>query len=148
MILFLDFDGVLHPDPCFDRSQQFCCLPRLENVLCDFPHVNVVVSSSWRETRTIDQLRSFFPPSLTYRIIGVTPIWRDHQDLADTIRYHREREIETWMRMSTEPWLPWVALDDKPHLFRPFLPNVIKTNPALGFDINAEIALRNKFHGN
>ena len=46
MILFLDFDGVLHPEPCYDKQSFFCCLPRLENVLRDFPKVRVVISNT------------------------------------------------------------------------------------------------------
>lgn len=54
MILFLDFDGVLHPFfPRADRSdeenQLFAYLPRLEGVLRDFPEWQIVISSSWRE---------------------------------------------------------------------------------------------------
>ena len=42
MILFLDFDGVLHPvfprkDRTDEENQLFSCLPRLEGVLRDFP---------------------------------------------------------------------------------------------------------------
>lgn len=50
MILFLDFDGVLHPYPC-KPEQAFSAAPRLLAVLDDFPHVDVVVSSSWRLLR-------------------------------------------------------------------------------------------------
>ena len=49
MILFLDFDGVLHP--LFTRpelppeeSRQFCYLPRFAAVLRDYPHVEVILA--------------------------------------------------------------------------------------------------------
>jgi len=32
MILFLDFDGVTHPQPCGDENV-FCCLHLIESVL-------------------------------------------------------------------------------------------------------------------
>ena len=52
MILFLDFDGVLHPegeDHIFKGGVDFCFLPRLEALLREFPQVKIVISSSWRE---------------------------------------------------------------------------------------------------
>ncbi|MFD2270984.1 HAD domain-containing protein [Undibacterium arcticum] len=59
MILFLDFDGVLHPDPC-DEGERFSRLPAFEALMRDFPAVEIVVSSSWRVARTLDDLRAFF----------------------------------------------------------------------------------------
>ena len=52
MILFLDFDGVLHPegeDHILNGGADFCFLPRLETLLREFPFVKIVISSSWRE---------------------------------------------------------------------------------------------------
>ena len=45
MILFLDFDGVLHPegeDHILNGGVDFCFLPRLEALLREFPHVKIV----------------------------------------------------------------------------------------------------------
>lgn len=36
MILFLDFDGVLHPEPSLAKDA-FCRLPLIEEILQDFP---------------------------------------------------------------------------------------------------------------
>lgn len=66
MILFLDFDDVLHPEPCYNHEKLFCYLPKLEKVLIDFPQVRIVLSSIWLETRTFDTLRDFF--ALKYAI--------------------------------------------------------------------------------
>lgn len=142
MIIFVDFDGVLHPEPCFDSHRLFCFLPRLESVLRDFSQANIVISSTWRETRAFDTLRLFFHADLHDRIIGVTPNWKDHTDLMNVIGYQRQTEIEAWLRNSKEPWASWIAIDDKPYLFRPFLPNLIKTESLVGFDKNTEIKLR------
>lgn len=142
MILFLDFDGVLHPEPCFDRANLFCFLPRLESVLTDFPEVQIVISSTWRENQTLDLIRSYFSEPIQYRVIGVTPLWRDHQELLDVIGYQRQTEVEAWLRSSSEPWTSWIAIDDKAYLFRPFLKNLIKTKSTTGFDSKAEQELR------
>lgn len=142
MILFLDFDGVLHPDPCYDQEKKFCFLSRLEKVLLEFPQVKIVISSTWRENRTLEVLRGFFIPELQQRIVGVTPNWRDHEELFDVIGYQRQTEIEAWIRSSGEPWLNWIAIDDKGFLFRPFLPNLVQTRSNTGFDEIAEKKLR------
>jgi hypothetical protein len=48
MILFLDFDGVLHPAPQPGQGgeERFISLPLLEKVLRALPHVDVVISSA------------------------------------------------------------------------------------------------------
>lgn len=142
MILFLDFDGVLHPEPCFDQNNLFCFLPLLESVLTDFPDVQIVISSTWRENRSLDVIRGFFSEPIQHRVIGVTPGWRDYQELLEVIGYQRQTEIEAWLRSSSEPWMPWIAIDDKAYLFRPFLKNLIKTKSETGFDAEAERELR------
>lgn len=144
MILFLDFDGVLHPEPCYDKEQLFCCLLRLENVLLDFPEVDIVVTSTWRETRTLAELRAYFSTEIGVRIVGLTPSWKDHQSLFESVGYQRQTEIEAWLRQSSEPWRTWVAVDDKPYLFKPFLPNLVKTASNIGFELNTELILRQK----
>jgi len=47
MILFLDFDGVLHPEFSHE-SRHFCCLPVLEQVVRQLQDCEVVISSTWR----------------------------------------------------------------------------------------------------
>ncbi len=134
MILFLDFDGVLHPEPCYADAQLFCRLPLLENLLRGFPDVDVVISSTWRETRTIDELRARFSADIGRRIIGVTPKWLDLPELFEIIGYQRHTEVEGWIRQSGKPWEKWVALDDKPWLFKPFLSNLVVCDTAIGLN--------------
>ena len=79
MILFLDVDGVLHPliprkDRPASEAAQLSYLPRLAGVLSQHPDIRIVISSTWRVTRTLDQLRTLFPLSLQHRLIGVTPV--------------------------------------------------------------------------
>lgn len=51
MILFLDFDGVLHPITG-STPFQIASVNALEVVISQFPDLNIVVSSSWREERS------------------------------------------------------------------------------------------------
>lgn len=123
-ILFLDFDGVLHPFPKpIDSAQLFCNLPRLETVLRDFPDVQIVISSSWREDQTLEELVALFSSDIATRVIGVLPLI-EIRSLADmaVVRY---REIEQFLESLDEP-VQWIALDDDPTLFPPDCPNLIQ----------------------
>lgn len=54
MVIFLDFDGVLHPEYIPGASlgkyktnrDYFSCLPNLENLLREFPDLEVIISST------------------------------------------------------------------------------------------------------
>ncbi len=146
MILFLDFDGVLHEDPCSEKTMLFCRLPLLEAVLRESPLVEIVISSTWREGRELRQLRDLFSPDIAHRVIGVTPRSRDHPDLADLIgpTYIRSIEIEAWLRKSERPWSQWVALDDKRHWFRPFSKNLLCCDPSIGISHEDMAELRRR----
>lgn len=53
-ILFLDFDGVLHPEHCLE-SKHFCLLPVLEKVVRQVPEVGLVIASTWRLQVSLDE---------------------------------------------------------------------------------------------
>lgn len=147
MILFLDFDGVLHPEPLYDESQLFCRLPMLEDCLSAFPEVSIVISSTWRDLRTLDELRELFSQEIGSRIVGTTPSWRDIPEIVATIGYQRHAEIEGWLRQAGVPWEKWVAIDDKPWLFKPFLSNLVVCDTAVGLDEHSIQALGFKLKG-
>jgi hypothetical protein len=145
MILFLDFDGVLHPEPCYRSADLFCNLPRLERVLRHFSSVEVVITSTWRESRSMSEMQAVFAPDIAKRVIGATPDFRTLDDPTDRLLgYPRQLEIEAWMRLHRSAWEKWAALDDRPYLFRPFLPNLVVCNSAAGFDEAVELELRQK----
>ena len=114
-ILFLDFDGVLHPGT--SGTMRFA--RKLEVFLARFPQVKVVISSNWRMGESLESLRGWFSPSFASRIIDVTPI---HPDSAGS----RQAEIEAWL--AANPTKAWRALDDDTSLFRPGCPWLIATN--------------------
>ena len=147
MILFLDFDGVLHPAVCAAEADLLCRRPPLESVLRDCAHVDIVISSTWRGSRTLAQLQALFSPDIGARIIGMTPLWQDIQDEASMGTYVRQAEIEAWLRQVGRVWEPWVALDDQPWLFRPFLPNLVRSDPATVLTEAVCTMLRTKFRG-
>ncbi|MBX3675083.1 MAG: hypothetical protein KF776_19095, partial [Burkholderiales bacterium] len=62
ILLFLDFDGVLHGSPGLfgdldQRWVRFRYLPELTEVLSDFKEVEIVISSSWRYRESLAQLK-------------------------------------------------------------------------------------------
>ena len=125
MILFLDFDGVLHPwDPKIqlNEKQMFSLKPLLENTLRSFPDVEIVITSSWRQKYSLEKLRRLFSPEFASRIIGVTPpTRRDERG-----RYPngcRGQEILQWLYQNRRNVDQWLALDDLEWMFEPSLRN-------------------------
>jgi HAD domain in Swiss Army Knife RNA repair proteins len=122
MILFLDFDGVLHAvsrkvDELFDR------VPLLEAWLRDWPQVEIVISSSWREVHGQEEMVEMLGPEVGGRVVGCTPVARCGEggavDPSQGDVPEREAEIRAWMAGSWQPQRPWAALDDMDWLFSP-----------------------------
>jgi hypothetical protein len=75
MILFLDFDGVLHPqyeDQPVPADVAFCHLARFEAVKREYPNVEIVLNSTWQEQFSLDELRAWFSADMAARITGTT----------------------------------------------------------------------------
>ena len=142
MILFLDFDGVLHPDPCTDAARLFEHAPRLAQALSGFLDVALVLSTAWRQTRPYDELLALLPPELRQRTIGTTPNFSDFAALAALIPYHRQAECTHWLRHNRLEGEAWLALDDRPAWFAPYCENLIACHPQSGFDAEASARLR------
>lgn len=129
-ILFLDFDGVTHPEGC-RTADLFCRLPLIEGVLLRHPHVQIVVSSSWRKNRPLEELRQRFRLELRERVVGCTPLAR--QDPCEpAMGYVREIECLTWLQAHRQD-VQWVALDDNPLLFQKDCPNLLAIDGRVGF---------------
>jgi hypothetical protein len=147
-LLFLDFDGVLHPNRC-PEEQLFCNLPLLATVLADFPQVGLVVSSSWRHTVAWEALRARFTPPLAGQLVGFTPTAAPGIAFAREIEC--ERFVEAFCRYRAAATLPWWALDDMPAWFRPLSDRLIPCAPDRGFDegtaYRLDRALRQHFGG-
>lgn len=101
-VLMLDFDGVLHPA----QSGTLLYAPLLEAWLRTHPTVDVVISSNWRDTHTLDELRNRFAVDMRERIIGTTP--------STTTGYREDEILEL---VSKHNITRWAALDDRPDQF-------------------------------
>lgn len=131
VVLFLDFDGVLHPRGGAAAGDRFSKRDALEALLRepDMLHVVIVISSTWREAYSLKSLAGMFAEDIRPRIIDVTPMLD-----AGATDYSRYREIKAWLRDHPEI-SQWVALDDAIEDF-PYgkRMNVIFTDPDIGLE--------------
>lgn len=121
MILFLDFDGVLHPETALSTRVNFQHVSLLWQILRSVPEVEVVFATSWRTSHTLDELVAIVTrgggEDLVPRFVGVNPVVdkasREQGDYG-----HRRDECLAWIeanRARFPCWkkdIPWVALDD------------------------------------
>ncbi len=142
MILFLDFDGVLHPDPP-QPDQRFRSLPRLVSVLRDHLEVEIVISSMWREQLSLDEIRSFFPADIAARIIGTTPLTPRVEGYAPA---RREGEIVDWLEQAGRSEEPWIAIDDQHWQFTRHKDRLVSCVFYDGLDERVEALLREKLN--
>lgn len=131
-ILFLDFDGVLHPVHCHE-SRHFCCLSILEDALRRVPEFKLVITSTWRLENPFEVLRDRFSRDIAARIEGVTPTFSDLKQVPNTlISYPREAECHAWRWANGVPHLPWLAVDDRSWNHRPFCNSLLLVDGATG----------------
>jgi HAD domain in Swiss Army Knife RNA repair proteins len=127
MILFLDFDGVLHPDAVYRvpgrgivletallpeeyaNTFLFCYRPFLESVLADFPKVSIVLSTSWVATLGFDRSREQLSQALRARVLGATyhrvytPKWHDQTRFEQILEYvARHRLGSRWLAIDND----------------------------------------------
>jgi HAD domain in Swiss Army Knife RNA repair proteins len=120
-LLFLDFDGVLHPTH-FAGEDPFNRVHLLEEALAG-SDLGIVISSSWRFTHSLKKLQKLLPGSISNLIIGVTgaPVIGKHP---------RYQEIQNFLQ--THEASSWRALDDSYWEFPSPCPELIRCNPNTG----------------
>ncbi|WP_436070458.1 HAD domain-containing protein [Pseudomonas sp. LjRoot71] len=114
-------------------------MPRLVEILRDFPQAEVVISSLWRETLSFDELRDLFPVDLREWIIGVTPI---AERIDGWLPARREGEILEWLEAAGRIDEPWLALDDQGWQFNQHRDRLIECVFYDGLDDRIEALLR------
>lgn len=125
MILFLDYDGVLHPGEVFlERGKPvlrceghtlFEHAGHLAGILAQQDHVRIVLSTSWVSVfRDFDKVKGFLPQVLQDRVIGAT--WhskgilsgsRTWSGWSETTRYEQIAGYVMRHRL-----VDWIAIDD------------------------------------
>lgn len=134
-VLFLDFDGVLHP--LQGGSGLFCHIPKLLPLFQENGNLRLVVTSDWRFAYEdaelcveLQELGPFF--------LGSTPKIENRNQTyfpGDPLKAPtREREI-LWF-LHDNPIKKWVALDDIPDLYtKDFCHRYVRiTNPFTGLN--------------
>ncbi len=142
-LLFLDVDGVLHPvgvDYSFS-SKFFSHLPLLEELLREFTSVDIVISSDWRRTESVEQLQRHFSVDIQQRVIGTTP----QIDPNMAVHHRRQSEIQAWLDGNGRSDAEWVALDDWPYSFEVGFQRLVLTDPKRAFDHDTFHELRSHF---
>lgn len=134
--LFLDIDGVLHPVQA-DGEELLTQLPMFEEWLRVRPEVEVVISSSWRHSHSIEKLKGLFAPDLRHQVVGVTDAyWRwmydETGEVPLTTSNEREHEVLRWLEVHGAKGAAWVVLDDMPGQFIRTLDHVVACEPRVG----------------
>lgn len=147
MILFLDFDGVLHPAEVYRKAGQFLCAqplfcwadPLIE-CLHGRAHVQIVISSTWPRVLGFQRARDHLPKPLRERVIGATwhSAMRRHPEGEHLLVHNwydqatRYEQILRWVTHAEISSRDWVALDDQPTGWPSDEINLIRIDPALG----------------
>lgn len=129
-ILFIEFDGVLHPYSVSARfvkatplksAVQSSWLFRwawiLDELLNDQPDIGIVIHSNWRYLATNDELQSFLGP-LAKRFVGVTPLGQRWESIDQIVVENHLRDFR--------------ILDCLPSAYPENLPELLICHPEIG----------------
>lgn len=123
-ILFLDFDGVLHPDPdpdqWPDRGECFTCLPVLAEALRGLD-CYIVITSGWRSLYPLAELIAPMG-ELGTRVLGITTHLSHLPPKWNKGRAVRQAEVLRWLETHGQQDSPFLVLDDWADGFEPAWP--------------------------
>ena len=150
MILFLDYDGVLHPDEAFlvkgrpmlrAEGELFMWAPILADICAPHPRLQIVLSTSWVRMLGFNRARAFLPDDLSRRVIGAT--WHtamarhaegshrmENSWFTEASRYE---QIARYVSRAGQRAAHWVAIDDDGMGWKEcLLGRLVETDPNLG----------------
>jgi hypothetical protein len=121
-VLFLDFDGVLHPDAVYlsrtgpalrSEGELFMWACHLETALGQFPTVSLVLSTSWVRHLGFKRATKYLPPALASRVVGATwhssmaKEWPGDEKWDGRTRYQQISRYASRAQLSS-----WISVDD------------------------------------
>lgn len=122
LFLFLDYDGVLHPDAVYQtrRGLELRAPGRLlmhagilNEILEGSPQVKIVLSTSWVRLLSFSRARRVLPASLQALVVGAT--WHSKMARAPEYGYDLQTRYEQIRAAAARAGMThWVALDDDP----------------------------------
>lgn len=122
MILFLDYDGVLHPSDVYivdgkpvleagDDMKLFMHAPLLERILSVFPEAKIVLSTSWTNQFDFEFARDQLPEALRSRVVDST--WNEENERSKTFWHHCMTRYEQILGYVERHGITnWLAVDD------------------------------------
>ncbi|AXL48632.1 hypothetical protein DSC91_000099 [Paraburkholderia caffeinilytica] len=146
-VLYLDFDGVLHPEDVWRRPRTgpyvasppghalFEHAALLARCLEPYPELRIVLSTSWvRVFRSVRKAAHRLPPELRRRVVGAT----FHRRMDPEWYRSMPRGVQVWGDVCRRRPEAWLALDDDdagwPAVCRSHL---VRTDPVLGISAPA-----------
>lgn len=149
--LYLDYDGVLHPDEVYfvggqvvlrmDGFSLFEWSSILEELLGPYPKVQILLATSWVRVVGFDEALSRLSAGLQRRVVGAT--WHPHVPRGWE-RYSRFEQIRG--NVERHRHSRWLALDDDGAGWPPeYAGNLVLTDSLLGLGVvSAQTDLRTK----
>jgi HAD domain in Swiss Army Knife RNA repair proteins len=120
LVLYLDYDGVLHHENVHwhprrgailkapERYRLFQHATLLEDVLRPFPTVRIVLSTSWVRYYGFSKAANRLTPGLRARVIGATY----HSQMPGDSFAELPRGLQVWGDVRRRRPRDWLALDD------------------------------------
>ena len=120
-LIFLDFDGVLHPQNYLRfaeingeltllRDERFCWAPDFLDLIHGF-NCALVIHSSWRTLHTLAQIKGMLPPALAARVQATTGPGERYDSIVSYVEKHQVADF--------------LILDDAADEFPPGLSNLV-----------------------
>jgi hypothetical protein len=151
MILYLDYDGVLHPSnvwliddkpilqwPDDPNLALFCWASILESILDDHDpagRIKIVLSTSWGQKFGLQVASDYLSDNLKSRVIGKTT----HSDRPRGLQISQHAKYDIKQQQ-------WLAIDDVAHLWpAEHLDKLVRCDPERGLScINTQASLKTK----
>ena len=127
-VIFTDIDGVLNPHWRKEWSKSSILI---FNQLCEEYDLKVIISSTWREKHTKEELQKIFEEQgITSEIYDYTPVRGTDRGL----------EIKEWLEKN--PVDNWVIIDDITRNIEPHIGNVVKIRNWVGLTVEDYLEIK------